>query len=151
MVTPCGFESHLSHQNSGYPIRGDRNFLCGDGTRKGGTSPRTGAKSVRWTLFSPWESPSKSRCIRYGCRLILNLSENEKVLVRRTFPKSPIRTLAPNISKSHSGFGDIFAYARDGTRKAVKKTCQWHVFRPWENPLRFQTHPVGMRMGSGYV
>ena len=35
MVMPCGFESHLSHQNSGYPLRGDRNFLCGDGTRKG--------------------------------------------------------------------------------------------------------------------
>ncbi len=26
-------------------------------TRKGGTSPQTGEKSVQWTLFSPWESP----------------------------------------------------------------------------------------------
>jgi len=24
----------------------------------------------------------------------------------------------------------------DGTRKAVKKTCRWHVFRPWESPLK---------------
>jgi len=22
-----------------------------------------------------------------------------------------------------------------GNRKAVKKTCRWHVFRPWEIPL----------------
>ena len=36
-------------------------------TRKGGTSPQTGVKSVRGTLFSPWESPSVSRRIRYGC------------------------------------------------------------------------------------
>lgn len=33
---------------------------------------------------------------------------------------------------------------RGGTRKAVKKTCRWHVFRPWESPFRFQAHPVGM-------
>ena len=23
-----------------------------------------------------------------------------------------------------------------GIRKAVKKTCRWHVFRPWENPWK---------------
>ena len=23
----------------------------------------------------------------------------------------------------------------NGTRKAVKKTCRWHVFRPWESPV----------------
>ena len=36
-------------------------------TRKDGTSAHTGAKSVRWTLFSPWESPNKQGCIPEGC------------------------------------------------------------------------------------
>ena len=32
-----------------------------EGTRKGGTSPQTGAKTCRWHVFSPWESPSDLR------------------------------------------------------------------------------------------
>ena len=28
----------------------------------------------------------------------------------------------------------FFVCAREGTRKAVKKTCRWHVFRLWESP-----------------
>ena len=32
------------------------------------------------------------------------------------------------------------------TRKGVKKTCQWHVFSPWESPFPFQTRPVGVWM-----
>ena len=35
---------------------------------------------------------------------------------------------------------------KGGTRKGVKKTCQWHVFSPWESPFLFQTHPVGVWM-----
>ena len=31
----------------------------------------------------------------------------------------------------------------DGVRKAVKKTCRWHVFRPWENPLVSGRTPCG--------
>ena len=31
-------------------------------------------------------------------------------------------------------FGYLLFYCFDGTRKAVKKTCRWHVFRPWESP-----------------
>ena len=31
--------------------------------------------------------------------------------------------------------GILYFYALNGIRKAVKKTCRWHVFRPWENPL----------------
>ena len=42
-------------------------------TRKGVTSAHTGAKNVRWTLFSPWESPSAFSCIRYGCKWKLNI------------------------------------------------------------------------------
>ena len=37
------------------------------------------------------------------------------------------------------------------TRKAVKKTCRWHVFRPWESPPISQTHPLGMWMGYGFI
>ena len=86
----CGF-FHFSiySQNSGYPLRGDRNFLCSDGTRK------AVKKTCRWHVFRPWESPSNSRRIRNGCGLNLNMSENEKVLVHGTFPESPKRTLAP--------------------------------------------------------
>ena len=29
------------------------------GNRKGGTSAHTGVKTVRWTVFSPWEIPNK--------------------------------------------------------------------------------------------
>ena len=61
-----GFESRYSDQNSGNHIRGCRNFLR-IGIRKGGTSANTGVKSVRWTLFSPWENPLIVRRIQYGC------------------------------------------------------------------------------------
>ena len=109
-----GLESHLSHQNSGYPLRGDRNFLCGDRTRKGGTSPQTGVKSVRWTLFSPWESPSKSRCIRYGCGWILNMSDTEKCWCGRIFLKSYKNT---RTKKERVPLVPSLFFARDGTRK----------------------------------
>ena len=62
----------------GLPVRAASFFGARRGTRKGGTSPQTGAKSVRWTLFSPWESPSDSRRIRYGCGWNLNMSGAEK-------------------------------------------------------------------------
>ena len=39
-----------------------------EGTRKDGTSAHTGAKIESWrAIFSPWESPSYFRRIRYGC------------------------------------------------------------------------------------
>ena len=50
MVMPCGFESHLSHQKLGYPLRDGPIFIASDGTRKGGTSPQTGVKTVRETF-----------------------------------------------------------------------------------------------------
>jgi len=30
-----------------------------------------------------------------------------------------------------------------GTRKAVKKTCRGHVFRPWESPRKSNGGPQG--------
>ena len=38
-----------------------------------------------------------------------------------------------------------------GTRKAVKKTCRWHVFRPWESPFCARTHPLGVWAGAKIV
>ena len=34
-----------------------------------------------------------------------------------------------------------------GTRKAVKKTCRWHVFRPWESPSKYRR----IRHGCGWI
>jgi len=31
------------------------------------------------------------------------------------------------------------------TRKAVKKTCRWHVFRPWESPSTYRRIRKGVR------
>ena len=43
-------------------------FLFGycDGIRKAGPGP-AGVKTVRWTVFRPWENPSLSERTRYGC------------------------------------------------------------------------------------
>ena len=45
---------------------------------------------------------------------------------------------------SHPGY-TVFD-SPGGTRKGVKKTCQWHVFSPWESPFLFQMHPAGVWM-----
>ncbi len=56
-----GFESLPAYQinkrdtHPGIPLV--YSVLRTGGTRKGGTSAHTGAKTVRWTVFSPWESP----------------------------------------------------------------------------------------------
>ena len=66
-------------------------FVCTrDGTRK------AVQKTYRRRVFRPWESPSDSKRIRYGCGWNLNMSDGEKSLVRVHCLKSPIRTLAPN-------------------------------------------------------
>ena len=123
MVTPCGFESHLSHQNIGYPFTGWPIFLYSRWDSKARAERSEGIKQSRGLFYRAWESPLNLRRIRNGCGSNSNMSGAEKVLVQRTFSKSPIRTLAPNISESHLGFGDIFVCTRDGTRKAVKKPC----------------------------
>jgi len=35
-------------------------IFCPYGNRKGDTSEHTGVKTVRWTVFSPWEIPFSS-------------------------------------------------------------------------------------------
>ena len=37
---------------------------------------------------------------------------------------------------------DGFSFLPYGNRKAVKKTCRWHIFRPREIPLAFAASPV---------
>ena len=74
----------------------------------------------------------------------IRCSEIEKRLGKcRFFEKSYKNTRTKN-SVSHSGYA-IFD-TPGGTRKGVKKTCQWHVFSPWESPFSFQTRPVGVWM-----
>ena len=53
-------------------------------------------------------------------------------------PQKGIEGSNPSFSaiKNPSPFGWGIFYGGEGDRiwKAVKKTCRWHVFRPWENP-----------------
>ena len=47
-----------------------------------------GIKQSGGLFYRAWESPSTFRRIPEGCEWKLNMSDNEKVLVRRTFLKS---------------------------------------------------------------
>ena len=91
---------------------------------------RTGLPIGRPVLF--WWT------IRYRTRTHLNATVRWTVAIRRfrrmlLSVTSPFwRTAAPK--------------RKGGTRKGVKKTCQWHVFSPWESPFPFQTRPVGVWM-----
>lgn len=65
-------------------------FGMWDGTRK------ADLKTVRWTVFPPWESPSKFGCIRYGCRRILNLHDVENTMFFDSHISDPTITKTPN-------------------------------------------------------
>ena len=39
------------------------------------------------------------------------------------------------VTKKRRHLLGVFFFCPYGNRKAVKKTCRWHVFRPWERPL----------------
>ena len=77
---------------------------------KGRPDQREGKKVSGGHFFSPWESPSNSRRIRYGCGWNLNVPDTEKVLVSRAFSKNPVRTFVPkknnpNLISVGEGFG----------------------------------------------
>ena len=74
-------------------------------------------------------------------RKFATLKSEKNVGMTAFFEKSYKNTRTKN-SVSHLGYA-IFD-APGGTRKGVKKTCQWHVFSPWESPFPFQTRPVGV-------
>ena len=60
--------------------------------RKRGDSRKAVKKTCQWHVFRPWESPSDSRRIRYGCGWNLNTSDAQKRWYGRTFGKSYITT-----------------------------------------------------------
>ena len=74
----------------------------------------------------------------------IRCSEIEKRLGKYCFFEKSYKNTRTKNSVSHSGYA-IFD-TPGGTRKGVKKTCQWHVFSPWESPFLFQTRPVGVWM-----
>ena len=47
--------------------------------------------------------------------------------------------------------GHRFFNLGDGIRKAVKKTCRWHVFRPWENPAVSGRSPLDFERKSNVI
>ena len=52
----------------------------------------------------------------------------------------PPHKITPSAKRRELFYGD------NGIRKAVKKTCRWHVFRPWENPFLSERIPLGCGM-----
>ena len=61
-----GFESLPAYQKkSRYPFGYLDFFVVSGGTRKAGPG-EAGVKTVRWTVFRPWESPLLARCIPHG-------------------------------------------------------------------------------------
>ena len=69
-----GFESLPVYQKMRIPIWVSAFFDALGGTRKAGPGT-AGAKTVRWTVFRPWESPLICRRIRYGCGCKSNRAE----------------------------------------------------------------------------
>ncbi len=68
-------------------------------------------KTVRWTVFRPWEIPSFREGSRYGWET--------GTIMQIAFETPPIW---------------VVSFLPYGNRKAVKKTVRWTVFRPWEIP-----------------
>ena len=60
-------------------------------------------------FFSPWESPSNSRRIRYGCGLHLNVSDTEKVLILCTFSKKFYKNIRTQKSRYPEGLEQLNA------------------------------------------
>ena len=83
MVTPCGFESHLSHQKIRYPIWVTDFFLVQDGTRtiSCNSSPRDNFDFVE---------TQKALCI---CRVLFYLLENVDINPLRDFRYTLLRSI----------------------------------------------------------
>ena len=59
-----GFESRHSDQKMKRAAKQPFSFFGQGGIRKAGISAHTGAKTVQWTVFRPWENPLISGRIR---------------------------------------------------------------------------------------
>lgn len=65
--------------------------------------------------------------------IFVQLPTNNGIEKRWDFSQ-PQFVLSVQIGAAHSYGGTGIFYARDGTRKAVRKTCRWQVFGPWKSP-----------------
>ena len=88
-------------KKSRYPS-GYLDFLMPDGTRK------AVKKTCQWHVFRPWESPTKSRRIRYGCGLILIICKIQKSWYER-FSVDSFKQITPN----PNGIWSYFLFMRE--------------------------------------
>ena len=79
---------------------------------------------------------------------VVQLAEH-RIVVPGVVGSSPI-THPIKISLRKSG-GIFFIYGRNGTRKAVKKTVRWTVFRPWESTLLCRCIRYGCRCKANLI
>ena len=56
-----------------------------------------------------------------------------------------------NRASSQTGRLFLFSLGCNGTRKAVKKTVRWTVFRPWESPLLCRCIRFGCRCKASLI
>ncbi len=168
MVSPCGFESHLSHQKTGYPS-GVTGFFAEMGLERPSIKHASGmflgrgrvpqiSDASHWDVDEICEKAPKNRLPFWGDRFFCG-DGTRKAVIKHAGGMFLGRGRVPQISdashwdvdeickkapKNRLPFwGDRFFGARDGTRKAVIKTCRWHVFRPWESPADFRRIPQG--------
>ena len=98
------------------PFRVSHFLWNGYGTRKGGGS-FAAAKTVRWTVFSPWESPAPQGASRCGL--------------------APVRV-------SHFLWNGYGTRRERPAQRAGKKVSSGHFFSSGESPLFFGRIPSGV-------
>ena len=111
-------------------------FWCERWDSKGRPERSEGKKHAGGMFFRSWESLLRFETHPVGMWIKLESVRCRKGLVRRTFSKSPIRTLAPEKGRPS---GRPFSGARDGTRKAGPSEA------------RVKNMPVACFLGRGRV
>ena len=131
-----GFESHYPpHKRKGHPF-GCPFLLSDNGIRK------AVKKSVRWTLFRPWENLWKTDGTPQGVLAVFHLLAYPTIGLCIV---STYHTFTRNKNQGFLPWSFVFWKSVDnGIRKAVKKTVRWTVFRPWENPWKADGAPQGV-------
>jgi len=99
-------------------------------TRKAGLAAGK-VKTVRWTVFRPWESPTVSERIPEGCEMKLKYMGSSR---RRGYPNGV------------SSFWYLWWTRKAGLTAGKVKTVRWTVFRPWESPAVSERIPEGCEM-----
>ena len=86
----------------GLTLSGRPCFYCSRRNSKAQPERSEGTKQSGGLFCRVWESPSKSRCIQYGSRLILNMSENEIQLSTEQLKPTSSKTGGPQyLTESH--------------------------------------------------